>query len=239
MRSSFRHWIQIWNNRRKRFFAHARRYGRGRAASLLLHRLTLLPLVRSVLRWHLREIFVVRASEMKLPSRVPGNYQIRLARRSDESALSEYFGSADRIRERFDRGDFCLIACCREGIGAAVWFAPGPANYIDDWKDVRCRFEVPAGAVWSYDGKGTRFGAWGSLMARLPEYLRQWGVEFVFTAIDYHNGESMSGHQSLGYRRLGMLQSVGLPGISRTTCKGSKDSWSQLPAVWERLQLTA
>lgn len=239
MGAACQNWIQSLEKRRKRIVAHARRYGRDRAACLLLHRLTLLPLVRSVFSWHLRELFVVQAAEMKVPSRVPGNYQIRIANHDDEAALSEYFGSADRVRERLTRGDICLIAYCRNEIGAAVWFVPGPASYSDDWNDVRCSFDVPAGAVWSYDGKGTMFGAWGSLMAKLPDHLQQWKVDRVFTAIDYHNGESLRGHQSLGYRRLGMLRSFMLPGISRTVCKRSQDSWSPLPVAWESLQLNA
>lgn len=234
-----RHWIQASNRRRKRLVAYAHRYGRSRAASLLLHRLTELPLVRLGFQWHLLEVFTVQTSQLKVPLRVPSNYQIRIANRDDQSTLEEYFGDANRVRQRLDRGDICLIACCREKVGAAVWFLPGPSSYGDDWGHLGCRFELPDGAVWSYDGKGTMFGAWGTLMAKLPEHLRRWGVDRVFTAIDYHNGESLRGHESLGYRRLGMLRRVMLSGLSRTVCRRSGDSWSNLPAAWDRLQLNA
>jgi hypothetical protein len=239
MRIPLPHWVQRLQDRRKRFVTHARRYGRSRAASLLLHRLTSAPLVRSLFGWHLLEVFTARASELKVPRCIPSNYQIRIATRDDETALGDYFGDLDRVHRRRQRGDVCLIACCREEICAAVWFVPGPASYVDDWDDLQCRFELPAGAVWSYDGKGTKLGAWGSLMAKLPEQLREWGVDRVFTAIDYHNGQSLSGHQSLGYRRLGMVRRVALPGISRTACKSGDDSWTHLPADWDRLQLNA
>ncbi len=231
-------WIQNANHRRKRLVAHARRYGRDRAVSLLLHRVALLPLIRVGFQWHLLEVFTVQANQLKVPKRVPSNYQIRIAGQADQPALEEYFGDANRVRQRLERGDLCLIACCREEIGAAVWFLPGPASYGDDCQEIGCRFELPEGAVWSYDGKGTKFGAWGCLMAKLPEYLERWGVDHVFTAIDYHNGESLSGHQSLGYRRLGMLRRVMLSGLSRTVCKRSGDGWGQLPVAWDRLQLS-
>jgi hypothetical protein len=182
---------------------------------------------------------MARTSELRSSARLPRNYEVRIATAADESALTDYFDDAELVSLRLQRGDVCLIACSREAIGAAIWLLTGPAAYGDDWNDLRCRYVLPAGGVWSYDGKGTRLGACGTLMARLPEYLRSWGIHTVYTGIDYDNGESLSGYRSLGYRSLGLLGRVALPGVARTCCKRRGEPWSGLPARWEQLELVS
>jgi hypothetical protein len=153
----------------------------------------------------------------------------------DEAALTKYFGDAGRVVPRLEQGAVCFVASCQEQICAAVWLLPGPAWFSEDWDLTHYHVDVPARTAWSFDGKCTRWGAWGSLMARLPDQLRQLNIDEIYTAIDYNNGESLRSHFSLGYRSLGLVGRVTLLGLTLTCCRRWGKGWCRVPLQWNRV----
>jgi hypothetical protein len=123
-------------------------------------------------------------------------------------------------------------------IGAAVWLAAGPARYCEDWNELRCVFAVPDGVVWSFDGKGDKLGAWGCLMARLPEFLDELHAAEVFTLIDYRNQRSLDGHKSLGYRSVGLIFCLRMFGFALHLLRLRRGQWRRLPARIGALQVS-
>ena len=162
--------------------------------------------------------------------RIPQSFQIRMADESDHSALADYYGSEQTIRGRLERGDLCFMTLCQNRIGAAVWMALGPGEYRDDWDELQTLFQFPANVAWSYDGKGTRWGAWGALMMRLPNMLEERGIHKVATLIDCNNWQSHDAHRSLGYQQVGLLGSLDLCGLRVGACRHANRRWQFLPA---------
>jgi hypothetical protein len=153
--------------------------------------------------------------------------------------LTDYFGERSRIERRFERGDVCLMTVCRKRICAAVWFALGPNNYTEDWEALQCAFRFPANTTWCFDGKGTKLGAWGSLMAKVPDYLRERDVREVFTMIGCNNWQSIDSHRSLGYQSIGLIASLGTPNRRSVLFREYGYPWQRLPGSMSKLKLCA
>jgi hypothetical protein len=179
------------------------------------------------------------ASLADLPSgrRIRRSYQVRWATPCDTPAIATFFGPDRPIKARFRRDDRCLLATLRDELCAAVWFSPGPKDYWEDARDLGCVLQFPAGIVFSYDGKGTRLGAWGTLMARAPEFLQQIGVGQIVTLIDYDNHLSINSHKSLGYQRLGLIGGLRLGRWIQPVYWDGGTLWRMLPGRLGPLEL--
>ena len=188
-----------------------------------------LPLVR-------RCLGICATDAWRLPLHPPGPaprptslFTIRLATPGDLPALVEYFGDAQRIDTRLARRDECVIAISQQKIGAAVWVSTGPNETAEDWEDMRCTFRYPMGVAWAYDGKGTKIGAWGSMMKQLPSLLRKWNIEEIATIIDCDNWQSFDAHKSLGYQVVGILLCLSIFNWSLHAYKPTNQGWRRLP----------
>ncbi len=157
------------------------------------------------------------------------SFVVRPTAERDIPKLAAYFGPGRPIDARLRRGDICLAAFSGEEIGAAVWFAFGPQNRDEDSKDLGCSLQFPAGTTFSYDGKGTRMGAWGTLMMRAPQLLEDLGIQRIATLIDYENALSIRSHLSLGYRRLGYLGCLKLGRWAQPFYSVDSKTWRMLP----------
>ena len=135
-------------------------------------------------------------------------------------------------------GDVCVVTRSGGKLGAGVWLRPGPNDYDENRDELGCTIRFPAGVAWSYDGKGTRWGAWGALMARLPEFLDELNLREVYTLIDFDNQESLAGHRSLGYHRAGLVGCVALFGLSLSVCLPGDRRWHFAPGRVGKLQFT-
>jgi hypothetical protein len=195
----------------------------------LVRRLLNLPCWAGRSSLDVAELFSASVAALKRTSRVPRSYAVRWAGERDLPALTAFFGPDRKVDERFARGDVCLIALVREEICAAVWFIPGPGVYSEDAQDFGRVFRIPAGHAFSYDGKGLRWGAWGTLMARAPRYLAELGVDEVVTLIDYGNTASSNAHRSLGYRHIGLLGCVRLLSWMQPFHKANGQPWRISP----------
>ncbi|NQU20513.1 MAG: hypothetical protein HQ567_04465 [Candidatus Nealsonbacteria bacterium] len=191
-------------NRFVRLVRLARSRGLGRAVFRVADRVVNANWWRRWWRLGVVEIYHAPLGDLRR-SRVPRIFNVRMTTQDDLPALEDYFGDPQRVRDRFRRGDACAVCFCGNRIGAAVWFTVGMNDYHEDWETLRCTVRFPVGVAWTFDGKGTKLGAWGALMARLPEFLERLAVEDVYTVIDYDNIESINCQLSLGYRRIGLL----------------------------------
>lgn len=156
-------------------------------------------------------------------------YVVRTAEYSDLPNLSAYFGPERSVDARLSRGDVCVLAVRSGQIGAAVWLAIGPAEYREDIPDLGCSLSVPSHVAFSYDGKGTRLGAWGTLMMQLPGLLDDRRVGQVVTLVDVENTHSIRSHLSLGYRRIGYVGCVKFAGWVQTIYTVGGGTWRMLP----------
>jgi hypothetical protein len=203
----------------------------------MLRRLSALPLlcrclsICSVDLWHLP----IRPASSFPPA--SSLFLVRWAEPSDREQLGNYFGDRYRVERRLARGDRCALALCQESIGAAAWVSLGPGHFNEDWNELRCSFRFPAGVAWSYDGKGTRMGAWGTLMKQLPELLRREGATEIATVTDCNNWSSIDAHRSLGYTSGGLLLHARLAGISLHGFKAPRRRWRRLPLTVAHLEI--
>ena len=206
----------------------ARSHGISRAVFRLVLRLSEVRLWKRWCSLSVVEVYHVPVAELKRSGRVPRVFTIRKAQREDLPALEEYFEHSP-VGERYSRGDICLAAFAKDQIGAGVWFAVGPKGYSEDWQALRCVVRFPQGVAWTFDGKGTKLGAWGAMMMRLPELLEELAAEEVYTLIDYDNQESIDAHLSLGYRRVGVLTHFSLFALKLSILKEDGHGWQRLP----------
>ena len=215
-------------NRFVRLIRLARSRGLGRAVYRVANRLIDADWSKRWCRFGVVEIFHAPLGDLRR-SGVPRLFTVRTAEQADLPALEAYYGDSQRVRSRWRRGDACVMTFCGSEIGAAVWFATGPNDYHEDWESLRCIVRFPARVAWTFDGKGTKLGAWGALMARLPEFIERLAIEEVYTVIDYDNIESIDGHLSLGYRRTGLLVHCRFPAVVLNVCKPAMGRWRRLP----------
>jgi hypothetical protein len=192
-------------------------------------RVVALSMVRPFARLTAVDVLHVTLSAQKTLARTPRSFVVRTATVADVTALGEYYAAPRLVQDRIQRGDLCAMTLCQDRIGAAVWIAIGPNEYREDWEDLRCSFRCPAGTGFTYDGKGTKLGAWGTMMVRLPELLRGTGITELYTAIDCNNWHSSDTHRSLGYAHVGLLATVRLCGLTVRICRPRGQRWHRPP----------
>ncbi len=212
----------------------ARSHGVCRALSRVARRLSESRWCERWLRAAMVEVYHAPVSQLKRSRRVPEVFTIRTIEADDMPAVETYFESP-HVHERLRRGDVCLVTLVKNEIGSGVWLIPQERIYRDDWSALGCAVRIPDRAAWTFDGKGTKLGAWGAMMMQLPERLERIGVEDVYTQIDYDNQESIAGHLSLGYRRVGMVVHLKVLGVGLTACRADGNRWRLLPGRIGRL----
>jgi hypothetical protein len=207
----------------------ARLHGKSRAACRLIRRAADHRCCRRWLGVTATECFRVAVSDLARDRPIPRGYVVRRASEDDLAALGPFFGDPQRVRRRLDRGDVCVVTLVKGKVCAGVWLAVGPGIFEEHWSVLLSVAQFPNGVCWSFDGKGTRLGAWGSLMARLPRHLEELGVSEVYTLIDYDNRESLDAHRSLGYRRVGLIGCLRFFGLWLRIYKTPGARWRRLP----------
>jgi len=224
-----------FRSRLQRLMRLGRAHGLTRALYRIAKRLSMLPVVRNCVRLDVVEVLAATTDRLRSGGRIPKSFVVERA--SDQQELAGYFERADLVHERLAAGDVCIVTRAGGKLGAGVWLRPGPGDYDENRDELGCTVRFPAGVAWSYDGKGTRWGAWGALMARLPQFLDELDAGEVYTLIDYDNQESLSGHRSLGYHRVGLVACVALFGLSATLCLPTEQRWHLAPGHVGRLTL--
>ncbi len=193
-----------------------------------------------VTRWfHLCavEFWRLDVERVPVPRRLPRNFTVRRATNEDVDALAHYYDDPRRVETRRERGDICVVALCQNAICAAVWIAVGPCRFDEDQQELGCTFVVPPRIGWTYDGKGTRLGAWGTLMKQLPAVLHEQGVTELVTVIDCNNWQSIDGHRALGYEVVGTLGCVRGFGLFCRIVRYRQRVWTRLPRTVAKIQV--
>ena len=221
----------------QRLFMLRRTRGSARALYSLLRKFATWPLARRCVTICAGDLWRRSLTDTGAPARTPASLVVRQSGPQDVSALAAYYDGAQQVRTRLDRGDLCVITLCQEKIGAGIWLTPGPGEFSEDAGDFGCTFRFPKGVAWTYDGRGTKFGAWGTLMARLPGILRELGIHEINTVIDCNNWKSIDAHRSLGYETIGVVIRGSLLGMAGTVCRPGDQSWRRLPVNLARLEL--
>jgi hypothetical protein len=212
-------------NRLVKLYRFARLHGPARAFYRLTHRLSEFAVFRPWLRFGVVEVYRAAVADLKQGGAIPRSFEVRRATAKDEPSVALYFEDASLVRERFRRGDTCVVTLAKGRVCAAVWFCTGPNQYGEDWSALKTFFRAKTGAAWSFDGKGTRMGAWGALMTRFPGLLAEEGNREVYTVIDFDNLPSIEGHRSLGYERVGLFTCFSALGFALRLFRPDHGKW--------------
>ena len=223
-------------NRLRRLIELARAHGKGHAAYLIASRVRAAGPWRNGLKFCVSNILEVAVADLTLHDRIPRAFTVRPATQIDLPALRSYVADAARVDARFERGDSCIITLASGQVCAALWLACGPAVFSEDVGALGCKIRVPRGTCLTYDGRGTKWGAWGSLMGRLPRFLHERKIDRIFTLIDPDNRESLDSHRSLGYQVAGRVAHFGTSRRTISLYCSSGDSWRRLPGSIGRLE---
>ncbi len=175
------------------------------------------------------ELFEAETAAMRQVARLPRALTARLATADDAVELGDFFGDAALVERRLRRGDCCATVLAGGRICAGAWLLPGPAVVEEDRDDLGCLYRIPSGVAWGYDGRGTKPGAWGCLMARLPAFLAQLGAERIVASIHYNNRLSIASHRSAGFRSLGWIGCARLLGRAVRRYRPAEGRWHRLP----------
>jgi hypothetical protein len=161
---------------------------------------------------------------------------VRWADLNDLPQLERFY--CRNLGHRFARGDACLVLVADGSICAAEWVAVGPAEYTEDSATLRLHLRVPGRCAWLYDGlAGPAPGLWGILMTSLAPALSDRGVDQVFLQVEYGNAMSEASHRSLGFKELGWLFHLAVPGLSLPLYRGLQGHWRSLPGRLRELEL--
>ena len=187
-------------------------------------------LPRSLVRFEASEIMAARTSAMRLVSRVPKAFTVRPADAADAPLLDRFFGDSAPSRVPSAQ-DACIVAVGEGRIHAVEWVWRGPSAYDGDAPRLRVRMRVPAGSCWLHNGRNAdaeRVGPWGMIMGRLRAFLESDGVARVFLQVDTEDAYSVACHESLGFRSVGCVAALRVPGAALVAFRRPGGGWSRL-----------
>ncbi len=97
--------------------------------------------------------------------------------------------------------------------------------------------KISPGTAWIYDGRGTKLGAWGSLMATLPAMLEKRKVDGLAALVECNNWQALDAHRSLRFESTALLASFSLFGWHRCYCKSRDAFWRTIPTTVSDVEL--
>jgi len=217
--------------------AQVRRHGAARGAYSVARKFARLPGLGSLARVCAADLWQLDLQHCAAKGHVVRGMRVEQAGIDDVEELARFFGCLPRVQARLEQGRLCYVARSQAGIGAGVWIAPGPGEYAEDVQDLSCVCRFPAKVGWSFDGKGTRLGAWGSLMARLPELLGEQEIQELFALIEWNNWRSLDSHRSLGYQKAGAVACLSLWPFVWPRFAEQGQAWQPVPGRLGKLEI--
>jgi hypothetical protein len=212
-----------------RYVQFAKKHGLGRAAYGVVRAAIATLRLRRFFNLCIVEIFHLRIDAMRRDARIPHAFVVRFAGVDDLRSLQSFTGKPAETLQRLQRGDRCMVLLSGSEISATEWACYGPNRYVEDWKELRTVFRIPAQACWLFDGSGKQPGAWGSLMARLPHLLEESNASEVYLQSDWANIPSTQSHAKLGFRVVGRVFHLAVAGLSIRRFRTSDGRWTALP----------
>jgi hypothetical protein len=221
----------------ERFRVLKRSRGSLRASYSVLCKGMQLPLLRRCADLCVSEIYHLSLAGGKKDLPALRSLVVRAAGAGDLDALVQFYGDRPLLESRFDRGDLCILALCKEQVVAAAWFAVGPSEFHEDQETMHYYSKIPSGAAWIYDGRGTKLGAWGTLMAKLPQTLASRNIDNLVALVNFNNWRAIDAHRSLGFKSTATIGYVGAFGLHRCFFRTKESRWRPLPATVSGVEL--
>ena len=129
-----------------------------------------------------------------------GNARVRAATPDDLPGLVRLQDKAQTFRERFKRGDRCVVATVGALIIGYEWFADGGSHLESTWGFL---IAIPRDFVYAYDAyidpAHRNTGVWLRFKAHLSELMKASGKRGVLTFVDYGNWASLRTHLRFGF----------------------------------------
>ncbi len=92
--------------------------------------------------------------------------------------------------------------------------------------------------AWSYDGRGPKLGAWGSLMATFPAMLEKRKIHGLTALVECNNWQAFDAHRSLRFEATALRASLSLFGWHRCYYYKSKGAfWCTIPTTVSGVEL--
>ncbi len=92
--------------------------------------------------------------------------------------------------------------------------------------------------AWSYDGRGPKLGAWGSLMATFPAMLEKRKIHGLTALVECNNWQAFDAHRSLRFEATALRASLSLFGWHRCYYYKSKGAfWCTIPTTVSDVEL--
>jgi hypothetical protein len=136
------------------------------------------------------------------------------------------------VRRRFEQGDACHVVTMRGEFAGHLWLAHG--FYDED--EVRCRYQLPdtPPSIWDYDVyiepqfRLTR--AMQQLWVHVNATLSAQGVRWTFSRISLYNPASLSSHERLGAKRVGLAWFLVLGPLQMSLTSGWRSTKLSMPS---------
>jgi GNAT superfamily N-acetyltransferase len=126
---------------------------------------------------------------------------VRAATPDDLPALARLQDKAQTFRERFRRGDQCVVAMVGALVIGYEWFAVGDAHLESTWGFL---IAIPRDFVYAYDAyidpAHRNTGVWLRFKAHLSQLMKASGKRGVLTFVDYGNWASLRTHIRFGFQ---------------------------------------
>ena len=149
---------------------------------------------------------------------------VRRAELRDVPALTAVVGSdAGLFRERLERGDYGYVAELDGGpsgqpeLVCYTWFHRGPTPFEEE-RTLFAPWRLDASTFWSYDAMTREDVRSSGTFAKvfriaLRELFERHGAKRIRGNIDHVNDASLQVHRRLGFRTIGTVTSVVVPGL--------------------------
>jgi len=135
------------------------------------------------------------------PGMLRGNASVRAGTPDDLPGLVRLQDKAQTFRERFKRGDQCVVATVGALIIGYEWFADGGSHLESTWGFL---IAIPRDFVYAYDAyidpAHRNTGVWLRFKAHLSELMKASGKRGVLTFVDYGNWASLRTHLRFGFK---------------------------------------
>lgn len=179
-----------------------------RIASVLRRTPTLLLLQKVLRQLPFKPVDIGKLCFLRL-DRVPdvpsgmlrGSASVRAGTPDDLPALVRLQDKAQTFRERFTRGDQCVVATVGALIVGYEWFADGGAHLESTWGFL---IAIPRDFVYAYDAyidpAHRNTGVWLRFKAHLSQLMKASGKRGVLTFVDDGNWASLRTHLRFGFQ---------------------------------------
>jgi RimJ/RimL family protein N-acetyltransferase len=156
---------------------------------------------------------------------------------ADAAALAELDASRTQVDRRFARHDIVYLGELEGRVLAQVWFHRGPEPFDED-AELLGRFALASDTFWSYAAFAVPEARLSGVFAKvfqnaLREVLTVHGAARVRCRVKTANARSIALHDHTGFRLIGTITALALPGMRAISWRNGADArwWLQRRSV--------